>query len=165
MQNSTASITVDGGVDVGKTKTVKAVINVYNATDLKIHGSLRGIDSQLGDLFEKTTLWGLSSKVFKPKSFTLIYEHNQTQSNQRQVKIGERQKNDRILDTKVKMVTISSRFAESDFQFDDATKSITCAEFIFDVSLARNGSKYTYNLKQYAENRETETFEMSMSPA
>lgn len=115
-----------------KTKTVKTVLSVYNATNLIVHAHLSGFDHGLESLF--ATYHTNPYNIFKPKSFTLVYEHNSAQTKDRLISIGERQTNDKLLYTASKLVTTTSRFAEDDFQYEDELKSISCIEFSFDVS-------------------------------
>lgn len=108
---------------------------MYNATNLNVHALISGFISRLDieDMLNRYS-WINQKRRFKTKSFTLIYEHNSTQTKERFINIGERQTNDKLIHTESKLVTSVSRFAEDDFQYEDELKSISCVEFSFDVS-------------------------------
>lgn len=115
---------------------MEAVFSVYNATDLKIQATLRGISIGIdfeGILRRHQFLDG-RYRTFQPRSFTLIYEHNATQTNKRFVAFGERQSGDELINHQTKLVSISNRFAQGELYFEQPGRSITCIEFSFDVS-------------------------------
>lgn len=69
------------------------------------------------------------------KSFTMIYTHNNTQTKNHTVSLGQRQPNDKLLKVKRKLVRKSNHFAESDFVYRDNSRFITKISFAFDVSI------------------------------
>lgn len=74
-------------------------------------------------------------KLFEPKSFALIYAHNETRSMNRLSTIGQRQINDALL--KFEKITVTnelSRYPEHEIAYDNPNAFITQVEFKFDVS-------------------------------
>lgn len=72
-----------------------------------------------------------------PKTVTIIYGHNTTQTQNRRIILGHRQSGDRLIDFQTNNVTYSYRFPEAELQFHDETKFITSVGFSFDVSFCR----------------------------
>lgn len=74
-------------------------------------------------------------KMFESRSFTLVYAHNHEQKRNRIISVGQRQLNDKLLKFESKVNTIARRFPESDFEFYDERKYLTCVKFSFSVSI------------------------------
>lgn len=115
---------------------MEATFIIYNATDLKVHALLRGLSIGNGIETIVNNYQHLLGTVpfFKPKSFALIYAHNETETNRRYVALGQRQDGDELIHHEEKLVRTSNRFAQDEFLFEQPTSSITCVEFSFNVS-------------------------------
>lgn len=74
------------------------------------------------------------SKTNTAKTFTVIYKHNSTQTQNRKFNLGQRQLGDKQLHFDTQNVTIGFRFAEKEFKFNDPHKFITAIGFSMEVS-------------------------------
>lgn len=70
-----------------------------------------------------------------PKTMTVVYGHNSTQTRNRKLILGHRQKGDKLIQFETKNVTFTYRFAESEFNYRNEKQSITAVAFSFDVRL------------------------------
>lgn len=74
-------------------------------------------------------------ELFEPKSFAMVYAHNQTRSMHRFLTIGQRQMNDSLLKTETKTVTNEfNSFPEYEIEYSDENSYVTQVEFKFNVS-------------------------------
>lgn len=133
MQNSTGTLDVQAAACWESDKIVKSTINVINGTNVSVTATINGFDSTISSstlmqIFDQKT-------YFQPKSFTLIYIHNATQSKYRKISIGQRQTGDKLLTFESKNVTISNRFAETEFEFENESTYLTYVGFSFSVSI------------------------------
>lgn len=77
-------------------------------------------------------------KMFESRSFTLVYAHNNKPKRNRIVTVGQRQPNDKLIKFESRTNVMINRFPESDFEFYDETKYLTCVRFSFNVSVNFN---------------------------
>lgn len=129
LQLSSASI--ETNVTHTGDRSVQALINVINAMEFTVSLSIYGPNVFIGNTLN------VYSAQFKPKTFTVFYRHNTTQSRNRIFSIGQRQPNDRIIEFQRKNVTlpkdIFKKFADDSFSFENPSKYITAIRFSFDV--------------------------------
>lgn len=74
-------------------------------------------------------------KMFQSRSLTLVYAHKHEQRGNRSITVGQRQPNDKLLKFESKVNVITKRFPESDFEFYDERKYLTCVKISFSVSM------------------------------
>lgn len=117
----------------GKEKTLQTILSIINGTNFKVTATMYGASVNLFDA--DSLIKSLGEKQTKPKTFTVVYGHNSTRSLNRKINIGHRQHGDKMLAFQSKNVSISSRFAENEFEFQDNQKYITSIGFSFDVIL------------------------------
>lgn len=135
LQKSEANIEVVDEEDTMISRTVKAIIHIFDAHNLTVHALLRGHIRINGFTYFPFRTIKRNQKKYDPKSITLVYEHSSWSSKNRLVSIGERQPGDALLFQQSKVaIKHADRMASSDFQFEDDTKSITSVDFMFDVS-------------------------------
>lgn len=115
----------------GKEKNVQAILSIVNGTNFKVTATLHGSGVNLIDV--GMLMKAIGDKDATPKTFTVVYAHNQTKSLNRKVVLGKRQHGDKMIAFQTKNVTLSSRFAESEFEYADKHKYITSIGFSFDV--------------------------------
>lgn len=116
---------------------VQSVLNLNNCTNLNITAQIRGYGASMTSLLSYDPLAAelYDDKLFEPKSFALIYAHNETRSMNRLSTIGQRQINDALL--KVEKITVTnelSRYPEHEIAYDNPNAFITQVAFKFDVS-------------------------------
>lgn len=113
---------------------MQATINIVNGTDVKVSAAVFGASVSLltADLNKKSSL--LRRNKSNPKTFTVIYKHNATQTRNRKFNLGYRQPGDKLLQFENKNVTVGFRFAEKEFQFSEKGKYITAIGFSMEVS-------------------------------
>lgn len=123
-------------IDVTTSRTVKIIIKIFNALNLSARALLRG-RTIVTSIYFPFRILKPNQKMFMPKSFTLIYEHNSMPTRNRHVQFGERQTGDRLLHFESKEITstLSNRLTATDFVYDNSQQSITSFEFSFDVCL------------------------------
>lgn len=116
-------------------KTVKIHMMIFNATDLKVHLLLKGIMRGITNIYFPFRIIKPQERQFKPKSLTVVYEHDpkESASKNRQITIGERQTDDKLLYVEQKRSTLDSRIANADFQFMNNSVFITSITFSFNV--------------------------------
>lgn len=119
----------------GKEKTLVATINIINGINIHVVGKIYGSSVHLLDA---STLqkFATAGNTNKPKTVTVVYGHNSTQTRNRKVNLGYRQNGDKLIAFQSKNVTFAYRFAETEFEFHDQQRHITCVGFSFDVSNA-----------------------------
>lgn len=127
--------TIEVKTEDGK-KTLQAMLNVVNGTNAVVTAEIFGPRLQT---HMAGAGYNLGTK--KPKTMTIVYGHNSTQTRNRKIVLGNRQPGDRVLDIQTKVVKYKYRFAESEFKYPQQTPlpqtpqpSITAVEFSFDVS-------------------------------
>lgn len=108
-----------------KDNTITATINVLNGLNVSTSISIFGRGTE-----QSTNVPELSHT----KSFTFVYQHNDTKTSNRMVSLGERQPNDKLLALKRKIVRTRNRFAEDEFEYQDINHFLTKVTFEFDVS-------------------------------
>lgn len=132
LQNSTGSIEVN--TTSNNEKSVQATLNLVNATKISVTAQIYGSSVTIGSLAMNS---GSNSQA-KPKTFTVVYGHNNTQTRNRRIHLGQRQAGDRLLEFQHKNVTlpvnIFKKFAEDDFVYYGKQQFITSIQFSFDVS-------------------------------
>lgn len=124
---------IEVNAEKGKEKTLIANINIINGINVRVVGQIYGSSVNLLDAgtFQKFATLGNTNK---PKTMTVVYGHNSTQTRNRKVNMGYRQDGDKLIAFQTKNVTFAYRFAETEFEFHDQQKYITCIGFSFDVS-------------------------------
>lgn len=134
IQNSTCFFEVNQEND--KEKILQATITIINATDItvsaSIHGSMMSVLDTNMDSIKKINMF--MNKVNSAKTFTVIYKHNSTQTQNRKFNLGQRQLGDKQLYFDTRNVTIGFRFAEKEFKYNDPSKFITAIGFSMEVS-------------------------------
>lgn len=128
-QKSTATVDVVDLPEINTSRTVKAIINVADALNFTVDVLIRGRAYYFPGR-HKT----YRKREFQPRSLTLIYEHKSRQTRNRYVHIGRRQPGDMLLYKVSKEVTKTSRFAATDFLYENSEQSISSVDFSFDVS-------------------------------
>lgn len=109
------------------------MLNIVNAENITVTCKIYGPNVNImtgGDL----NLYAKSSQRSNPKTMTVIYGHNSTQTRNRHVIMGRRQKGDKLIQFESKNVTFMYRFAEAEFNYHNEKQSITAVAFSFDVS-------------------------------
>lgn len=110
------------------------MLNIVNARNVTVTCKIFGPNVNVmtgGDL----NLYAKSSQQTKPKTMTIIYGHNSTQTRNRKVILGHRQKGDKLIQFESKNVTFMYRFAETEFNYHNDKQFITAVGFSFDVSV------------------------------
>lgn len=126
---------IDVNTEKGKERKLQAQFNVVNGTDVHVVGRIYGPSINLLD-FDK--LRKMTDSVQNPKTVTVVYAHNTTKTRNRKVNLGQRQRDDKVLNFQRKNVTFAYRFAEAEFDFKDEHKThyITSVDFSFDVNFS-----------------------------
>lgn len=116
---------------------VQTTLNVLNCMNLNITARILGFEASVSSQLSTNPFTAeiFGDKLFEPKSFALIYAHNNTKSMDRFVSIGQRQPNDTLLKFERKTVTSDlSSFPEHEFEYNDPNTFITQIQFEFNVS-------------------------------
>lgn len=118
---------------------VTANLHVMNCEHLHINarilGSEASVATQLANDPFRAEIYG--DKLFEPKSFTLIYAHNETRSMDRFFKIGQRQINDTVLMfDEIIVKNEFNTFPQHEIEYNEPNAFITQIEFQFDVSFS-----------------------------
>lgn len=120
-----------------KDVVVTANLNIQNCRNLNVTAKIIGhgatISSQLSTDPFMAEIFG--DKLFEPKSFALIYAHNQTRSMDRHFRIGQRQTNDTLL--KFDQFIVNNEldsFPAHEIEYNDSNAFITQIELKFNVS-------------------------------
>lgn len=120
--------------------TLQAMLNIVNATNVIVTAELFGPSVSLTTMtnnFQRGIHQSITSKT--PKTMTVIYGHNSTQTRNKKIILGHRQPGDRVLTEDRKVVKYKYRFAEAEFKYPEQESSsstkpaITAVEFSFDV--------------------------------
>lgn len=119
---------------------VTANLNVQNCRKLNVTGQILGLGASVATQLAIDPMVAeiYGDALFEPKSFALIYAHNQTRSMDRHFKIGQRQTNDTLL--KFDKITVNNDFDSfpvHEIEYNDATAFITQIELKFNVSMQR----------------------------
>lgn len=135
MQKSEAEIElIDNERDTFASKTVKAVLHIFDATDLMVYGIVRGKNIIVPFQFTPILLMRDGQRQYKPKTVIFVYEHSTTLTKNRIVSLGERQTGDEILFEDAKTAeTVANQASSTDFSFENANKSITSVQFTISV--------------------------------
>lgn len=123
---------IEVNTEKDKEKTLQVTLNIINGKNIHVIGSIYGPSVNLIDAatLQKTALGDHNL----PKTVTVVYAHNTTQTRNRKVVLGNRQVGDKLIDFQTHNVTFSYRFPEAELQFHDKNKHITSVGFSFDVS-------------------------------
>lgn len=119
------------GLEKGKERTLQATLNIVNGTNVHVTGEIYGPAVSVIDDLSRFTQ---HSNHVKPKTMTVVYGHNSTKTRNRKINLGSRQPGDKLIEYQTKNVTLSYRFAETEFVYHDEHKHITSVGFSFDVS-------------------------------
>lgn len=110
------------------------MLNIVNGTNVVVTGKIFGpkVISYGGGGIQQV----LEKKT--PKTMTVVYVHNSTQTRNHKIILGYRQPGDERLDLQQKVVGRKYRFAEAEFKYpiheeSQPTSSVTAVEFSFDV--------------------------------
>lgn len=110
-------------------------MNIINATKISVTANIAVFSVFVGQ--QSAFNFGGNTQA-KPKTFTVVYGHNATQTRNRRINLGQRQMGDRLLDFQYKNVTlpekIFKKFAEDDFFYNGKHQYITSVQFAFNVS-------------------------------
>lgn len=106
------------------------MINIVNGTNVRVTGK---IYAPAVNVFAKGIQYNFKENTKIPKTMTIVYGHNSTRTRNRKIVLGHRQPGDRELDSETKNVTITYRFPEFEFQYQNPSHSLTAVEFSFDV--------------------------------
>lgn len=128
-----SNTTFEVNTEKDKERNLQAIINIVNGTTFNVIASVYGSSVNLLGASALQMLPTLNSKQNQPKTFTVIYGHNATQSRDQHVIFGERQMGDKQIAFITKNATFSYRFAETEFEYRDEQKHITSVKFSFDV--------------------------------
>lgn len=144
---------IDVSLEIGKEKTLQAILTIRNASNIEVYASIYGPSVNIFDLYSlhRVDFSKVPLMKSKPKTFTVIYGHNATQTRNRKIILGQRQMGDKMIAFQKKNVTFSYRFAETEFQYQDDTKHITSVGFSFDVGFFSSLSQ----LMKFLRNPET----------
>lgn len=123
---------IEVSTEVGKEKTLQAMLNIVNGTNIRVNCRIMG---------PIVTLLNGVPQVFnpfgdKPKTMTVVYGQNSTQTQNRIMALGQRQQGDEIIDFQHANVTAKFHFAEHEFEYHNKYVHITAAKFSFDVRSA-----------------------------
>lgn len=127
---------IEVSTEKDKERNLQAQINIINGTNIHVVGRIYGPSVSLLNVFalQKAASLGVGDRN-TPKTVTVVYGHNTTQTRNRKVFLGHRQDGDKLIDFQTNNVTFSYRFPEAELQFHDKNKYITSVGFSFDVSL------------------------------
>lgn len=135
IQNSTAEIEFINSNDVYVSRTIYAVLQIYNATNLRVHALIRANLVNLYYSWRPFLMGAVDQRSYSPKSFTIVYERGAKPTRNRIISIGDRQQGDKLIYRTSKIIQNKLNWlSEADFSFESRTKSITSVEFVFDVS-------------------------------
>lgn len=116
---------------------VTANLHVMNCKHLYVNARMLGSEASAGTQLAidpmRAEIFG--EKLFEPKSFALIYAHNETRSMDRFFKIGQRQTNDTIVTfDEIIVKNEFNSFPQHEIEYNDPNTFITQIEFQFNVS-------------------------------
>lgn len=132
---------IEVNTEKNKEKTVQATLNIVNGKNIHVIGTIYGNSV---NLFDTATLQkAVLGDQNVPKTVTVVYAHNTTQTRNRKIVLGNRQAGDKLIDFQTHNVTFSYRFPEVELQFHDKNKHITSVGFSFDVSAICHYSLFT----------------------
>lgn len=120
-------------VEPGSEKTLQAMLNIVNGTNVVVTGKISGpsVNVFSGGMLQQMAK---NSQRTIPKTMTVVYGHNSTKTRNRKIILGHRQNADKLLQFESKNVTFMYRFAETEFKYHNDKQSITAVAFSFDVS-------------------------------
>lgn len=117
-----------------KERTLQATINIVNGTRIHVTAAVHGPSVSVLDA-GSVQRFALLRNQAVPKTMTIVYGHNATKTRNRKVILGQRQPGDKLIDFQTKNVTLSFRFAETEFEYHDKQKHITSVGFSFNVRI------------------------------
>ena len=138
-QVSTGTVELLLNQSVRQDTVVTANLHVMNCKRLHINARILGSEASVAtqlaiDPF-RAEIYG--DKLFEPKSFALIYAHNETRSMDRSFKIGQRQTNDTILMfDEIIVKNEFNPFPQHEIEYNEPNVFITQIEFQFNVSFS-----------------------------
>lgn len=136
-QVSTGKVELLLNEGVRQDTVVTANLHVMNCEHLHINARILGSEASAAtqlaiDPF-RAEIYG--DKLFEPKSFALIYAHNETRSMDRFFKIGQRQPNDTLLMfDEIIIKNEFDSFPQYEIEYNEPNAYITQIEFQFNVS-------------------------------
>lgn len=133
-QQSNARITVDNGRDINDRSVVTAVIHVFNAKDLSIHGIINGINTNYLTIHNMLPS-RFRAKIFSPWAFSLILANSASTPKSSKNSFCDRQIGDKLLHFESKTSRKTNRFDEVQFDYTNETTFITRVETTTNVSL------------------------------
>lgn len=116
----------------GQDKTLQLMLNIVNGSNVTVSGWIFGPSVNI--LTDRTLQqYAKNGQRAGPKTMTVVYAHNSTQTRNRKIILGHRQPGDRLIQFESKNVTFMYRFAESEFKYHNEKQFITAVGFSFDV--------------------------------
>lgn len=113
-------------------RTLQAMLNIVNGTNVVVTAKIYG---ETSTIYQGGLVHAIRAKT--PKTMTVIYGHNATQTRDHKIVLGHRQPGDEKLDFQKEIVAFKYRFAEAEFKYptheESNPPSITAVEFSFDV--------------------------------
>ncbi|XP_055316376.1 uncharacterized protein LOC129576024 [Sitodiplosis mosellana] len=134
VKNATSEGVIEVNTEKDKERTILAQLNIINGTNFHVIAKIYGPSVSLIDVgrLQKAAVGDQNT----PKTVTVVYAHNSTQTRNRKVVLGHRQAGDKLIDFQTHNVTFSDRFPEAELQFHDKNKCITSVGFSFDSATA-----------------------------
>lgn len=106
------------------------MLNIVNGTNIRVNCKIFAPSVSVFTGVQQ----GIHSIINAPKTMTIVYGQNSTQTQNRIVILGQRQPEDIILDQQRANVTVSQfQFAKHEFEYHNKDAYITAAKFAFDV--------------------------------
>lgn len=144
-QNLTGVISHETNVGPYKETVVSATLNITNGTDVEVWVRIFGFGASMSSRIftDPFTVEILGDKLFEPKSFALVYAHNDSsQTRYPSIHMGERQPGDHLLkvDSKFIQRTSTTNFPEAEFEFSQTNGYLTQISFSFSVCIPNAGS-------------------------
>lgn len=141
VQTSTGNVELLLNNSVRKDTVVTANLHVMNCERLQVMTRILGTEAsartQLATDPFRAEIFG--DALFEPKSFALVYAHNETRTMDRFFKIGQRQSNDTVLTFDEIIVNNEyNSFPQYEIEYNEPNAFITQIEFQFDVSFFRS---------------------------
>ncbi|XP_055321222.1 uncharacterized protein LOC129577743 [Sitodiplosis mosellana] len=136
---STGTVELLLGEGVRQDTVVTVNLHVMNCEHLHINGRILGTEASVATqlAFDPFRAEIYGDKLFEPKSFALIYAHNETRSMDRFFKIGQRQTNDTVLMfDEIIVKNELSPFPQYEIEYNEPNVFITQIEFQFDSPTA-----------------------------
>lgn len=136
MQTSNGNVERGG---VQKDTIVTANLHVMNCEHLYVMVKILGTEASMSTQLLKNPSLAeqRGDELFEPKSFALIYAHNETRSMDRYFKIGQRQINDTVLTfDEITVKNEFNSFPQHEIEYNIENAFITQIDFQFNVSFS-----------------------------